>query len=142
MRHHSRVAGLVLALSVASSGCKSTQTDQFTAKTKSRSETATPTAPRRTSDHTPPAGLQTETFEAKPKSQPARSGPGPNVNVVRLPESTRQQMEVHFIQVGQGDATLLKLPNGKNILVDAGSLLEREPQALKTYIEDHLDNAS
>src|SRR5689334_9067591 len=32
----------------------------------------------------------------------------------------RQEMKVIFIDVGQGDSTLVILPNGKSILIDGG----------------------
>ena len=34
--------------------------------------------------------------------------------------SASTNLQVHFIDVGQGDAILVKLPNGQNMLVDAG----------------------
>lgn len=34
--------------------------------------------------------------------------------------SKKKEMEVHFINVGQGDSMLIQTPNNKNILIDAG----------------------
>lgn len=34
--------------------------------------------------------------------------------------AARAQMSVHFINVGQGDATYIELPNGSNVLIDGG----------------------
>lgn len=37
------------------------------------------------------------------------------------PTTAKKNMKVHFIDVGQGDATLLQLATGENVLVDAGT---------------------
>jgi beta-lactamase superfamily II metal-dependent hydrolase len=51
-------------------------------------------------------------------------------------------IQVHVIDVGQGDAILLTAPEG-NILIDAGDNVERYEQALKNYLDSlgitHLD---
>lgn len=36
-------------------------------------------------------------------------------------DTNREPLTVHFLDVGQGDASLILLPNGKNILIDAGT---------------------
>ena len=63
-------------------------------------------------------------------------------SLTELSSASTQQgdLVVHFITVGQGDATLLELPNGTAILVDSGSLSkdDRDPDALKDYLEDTL----
>lgn len=47
--------------------------------------------------------------------------------------STDGNMQVHFIDVGQGDASLIVTPNGKHILIDAGP--NSSELALEAYLE-------
>lgn len=52
-----------------------------------------------------------------------------NVNKVQIPAIPEDEKEVwesgklivHYIDIGQGDAELMQLPNGQNILIDAGT---------------------
>ena len=46
--------------------------------------------------------------------------------------SPPQELEVHFIDVGQGDAILVRAPDGKNMLIDAG------PTDKSTTVSDYL----
>ena len=48
-------------------------------------------------------------------------------------------LEIHFIDVGQGDSTLVICPNGRSILVDAGSISGAAEDAIRDYILDELD---
>jgi len=43
-------------------------------------------------------------------------------------------LEVHFIDVGQGDAILIKAPNNKNLLIDTGNL--STAYKLKSYLKE------
>jgi len=49
-----------------------------------------------------------------------------------------QQLEIHFINVGQGDSTLIVCPNGHRILVDAGSSAGADVPTIQTYFQSHL----
>lgn len=53
---------------------------------------------------------------------------------VRYQDSlTAKEMKVHFIDVGQGDSTLIQAPNGKTMLIDGG---ERDQgNSLVTYLK-------
>ena len=44
-------------------------------------------------------------------------------------------IEIHFVDVGQGDAILIKVPNGENILIDTGNL--SAGYKLEKYLKDH-----
>jgi competence protein ComEC len=43
-------------------------------------------------------------------------------------------LEVHFIDVGQGDAILIKTPSGQNVLIDTGNLSTGDK--MKRYLKD------
>lgn len=51
---------------------------------------------------------------------------------------TSQDFEVHYIDVGQGDATLIKLPDDKLVLIDTGEATAGE--TLVNYISSFMNN--
>jgi beta-lactamase superfamily II metal-dependent hydrolase len=54
-------------------------------------------------------------------------------------EVLAQELAVHFMNVGQGDGTLIVCPNGNRILVDAGSAGGGDAQAVRSYFLANLD---
>ena len=49
------------------------------------------------------------------------------------------ELALHFIDVGQGDATLAICPNGSTILIDAGSTSGRSPDEVRQYIVSQIE---
>src|SRR5690606_32167826 len=43
-------------------------------------------------------------------------------------------LQVHFLDVGQGDCSIIKLPDDKTILVDAGDNINKYKQKIIDYI--------
>lgn len=56
-----------------------------------------------------------------------------NLEVLRV-ENSEDSLEIHFIDVGQGDAILIMGPNGENLLIDAGT--NRNTDDLLSYIQE------
>lgn len=53
--------------------------------------------------------------------------------------SSQGSLQIHFIDVGQGDATLVQCPNGESILVDSGSSSGGNVDQVRDYIMEVLD---
>lgn len=49
-------------------------------------------------------------------------------------------LAIHFIDVGQGDSTLIICPNGATILADTGSTSGRSPDEVRQYITRQIEN--
>jgi len=54
-------------------------------------------------------------------------------------EVANNTLEIHFMDVGQGDSTLIICPNGNKILIDAGSLSGNSSDHLRDYILEQID---
>jgi len=81
-----------------------------------------------------------------PPSIPSSARPLPAPAATLANEATAaQDLELHLIDVGQGDSTLVICPNGARILIDVGSkggLNSSEKAAVGEYIRGHLANPS
>ena len=49
--------------------------------------------------------------------------------------SGENDLKVHFVDVGQGDAIIIQLPDGKNMIIDGGDTRTDNWNKLKSYIE-------
>jgi competence protein ComEC len=54
------------------------------------------------------------------------------------PPAGGSELSVHYIDVGQGDSTLVLCPNGNTMLIDGGSLSGHTPQRLRDYLVPRL----
>ena len=57
--------------------------------------------------------------------------------LVSVPAASGQpqaELVLHFVEIGQGDCTLIECPNGGFILVDAGSTAHGDRDAVRQYI--------
>ncbi|WP_374650548.1 MBL fold metallo-hydrolase [Dongia sp.] len=49
------------------------------------------------------------------------------------------ELQIDFIDVGQGDSSLISCPNGRHILVDAGSTSDPEEDAIRDFVLKRVD---
>lgn len=108
----SLIAGLTLALIAAVVAL-------FMSYNSSKGDKQTPTANNNSNNSSPQALISSSDSNAEIKAKPVE----------------RDGLEVRYLDVGQGDCALIMLPDGKNVLIDAG------PNSSADYVVDYLRNA-
>ena len=58
-----------------------------------------------------------------------------DVIIPKVDEGYNQDLEIYFLYVGQGDAIFIKLPNGENMIIDAGNSKYGGENSLHTITE-------
>lgn len=56
------------------------------------------------------------------------------INLPKIAVRAENELRIHFIDVGQGDATVIELPDGKIMLIDGGSNSDKSVMALLKYL--------
>ena len=105
-----KIAGIFLALLLVISGCSN----------NSVPTTATPSKVEDSSKQVQTSDPQTTTTAPIKDTAPTTVVPG-------------QKLKVSYIDVGQADSILIQIPNGKNVLIDAGN--NGDANTITTYIK-------
>lgn len=107
-------------------------------------------------ENSPPPDEKRDHFKATPKGPPSsRAAPGvydggPCRNALGFPgigsvlaQPAGQQLRLHFLDVGQGDSTLIECPGGQLILVDGGSGISAssQPQGARDHLRRVIGSA-
>ena len=56
------------------------------------------------------------------------------IKTPEVPKRADGELRIHFVSVGQGDATIVELPDGKIMLVDGGSSSDESEKSLLRYL--------
>ena len=56
------------------------------------------------------------------------------INLPKTGVRAENELRIHFIDIGQGDATLIELPDGKTMLIDGGSNSDKSVKSLLKYL--------
>lgn len=62
-----------------------------------------------------------------------------NILPDKLVYAQEYDLEVHFVDVGQGDCIIIQLPDGKTMIVDAGDNKNKTEEKILSYIQQNFD---